>query len=425
MRYILPTNAIDKLTLLREQYQKEKNINLDEKPSMFGKPHFFGGVDVGLKNKQIKFIEKVLAVLRPNLKRIETIETPKEMIANLTASRLCLVATWYVDSLKSGTSVLSGIMDKAFGITAENYPDEVDKRECYATAKRLINTKNAFEDSNAALIKAGQEPFTETDWNDFSTFITEKQEKKVSTSTYSNYPITSITQPLFSAAFGYSGATIGLLGADLISQSTKAMSPQFQLTAFVGSSLLILGPAGPTGIALFAPVIASRLITSFCSITLAHVLGLSMALLGKGVGAAVGLPLDLAYRLLWKVCSVIGGYCIKEPGNPVISGMRIADGKMVISGIAIEITPIGKLPEGHIKQTIEFKEDGSIHVDGKRIIIPKDAITLPEDLLDELKTHLKKHSVAEIEGPKTFTKVEVLEETEGHTEEAFSMASPS
>lgn len=389
MRFVLPTDTIDKLKLLRDQYQQERQVNIEAKPSMIGLPTLFGGTDVTTRKKQIIFLEKILTVLSLNLKNLEEINTPEELQANITAWRLYLTACWYVQSQNSKNSALSRVINNDLGITAENFPDEEDKEICYATARRLINTKNALEDSNAALIKAGLKPLSETDWSQFSKFINDANEKKVSTSPYTDYPITSITQPLFGAAFTYTGATIGLLSGDVISRSTKVMSSKFQLTAFIGSSLLILGPAGPAGVALFAPVIANQLITSFCSITLGHILAVSMGLLGKGVGTLVGLPLDLAYRLLWQACSLVGGYCSTDPKNPIITGMRIGDGMTIISGIAIDVTPVDRLPEGYIKQIIEIKDDGLMYVDGKAIVVPSSGIQLPPEMVAELKIHLK------------------------------------
>ena len=430
MRYILPTDAIKNLQSLRDHYQKEKKVNLEDEPSIIGVPTFFGGVDVESRKKQISFMEKILTVLGPNLKNIEEIRTPEELLSNSAASRLCLVACWYVQSQNTKKSVLSIEINKALGISAENFPDENDKDECYSTAKRLINLKAAFEEANAALIKAKQKPFSESEWSEFSDFIHKSHVKKELTASPTSYPITSLTQPLFKSAFSYAGATIGLIGGDMMSKTTQTMSTQFQLTAFVGSSLLILGPAGPTGVALFAPMIASKLITNFCSITLAHILGVTMGMVGKGVGTAVGLPLDLAYKLLWKVCAAVGGYMVKEPKISSITGLRIADSKIVFSGIPIEVTPVGKLPKGKIQKTIEFKENGSIYVNGKPIMVPNSKIQLPKEVLEDLKAHFKKCTEEQIEGhPRKLSAISELpdsEETDEHEEEETnSVVSPA
>ena len=175
-----------------------------------------------------------------------------------------------------------------------------------------------------------------------------------------------------------------MLGGDTL----KTLAPQTQLTAFVGGSLVVFGKAGPAGVSLIAPVVAGKLITYFLSISLSHILGKAGSILGDGVGAAVGIPLDLSLRLLGKVCSVIGGYMGKEASLPKITGIRIKDGKMAIAGVALELVPVGKLPEDSVKQVIEFKEDGSIHVDGKKVNITKDTFKLPTEVIDELQAFL-------------------------------------
>jgi hypothetical protein len=432
MRYILPPNAFEKLTSLKSQYEKQKQIKLDDKPSIIGMPTMFGGVDVESRRSQINFIEKVLTVLRPNLKPTQELLSPDDLASLTAASRLCLVSCLYVQSQNSKKSVLTRVINSALGITDENFPDEFDKEECYATARRLINVKGAFEEANSVLRKAKLNPFSEKEWSKFSDHVNTTLVKKDLTAPITSYPITSLTKPLFKSTFSYAGATFGLIGGDMISQSTKAMSSQFQLTASIGSGLLILGSAGPAGIALFAPIIATKLINNFCSITLAHILGLSMGLLGEGLGTVVGLPLDLAYRLLWKVCAVVGGILIREPHNPSITGLRIADGAMVIGGLAIELTPVDKLPKD--VKCIQINEDGSMYLNGKAIMAPSSKTQLPSEVLDELRSQLKicteepfpgvSQKIAEL--PTIEENDEIAEEvTEDASEEESSLPSPA
>lgn len=391
MRYILPTDALDKLALLRFQYQKDKKINIENQPSMIGMPTMFGGTDVASRKKQIVFLEKIMTVLGPNLKKLEQITSPEEQQASTTAWRVYLSACWYVQSQNSNNSTLNSLINHDLGITTENYPDEEDKQNCFATANRFVNTKNALEDVNVALIKAKQRPYTEKEWAEFTDYLGEHGAKNTVSplNPYANYPITSVTQPLFRTTFAYTGATVGLLSGDVISKTTKAMSVKYQLTALLGGSLLLFSPVGPTGVALFAPVVVSKLISTFCSITLAHVLGVSMGILGDKLGQAVGVPLDWAYQFLWKVCALIGGYCYKEPGIPLITGIRISDGSAVINGIVVNITPLDQIAELDKKQIIELKDDGSMYVDGKAIITANSGVQLPANVIDELKEHLK------------------------------------
>jgi hypothetical protein len=225
MRLTIPDNALDKLPFLRERYQKERKVDIEEPPSMIGMPTMFGGTDVKTRKKQIVFLEKLLIILRPNLKKLEEITSPEELQANITAWRVYLSACWYVQSQNNGNSALSRVINEDLGITSENYPDEEDKENCYATANRFVNTKNALEDANVALIKANKRPFTEKDWSEFTHFISKSQTRQVSSNSYTNYPITSITQPLFSATFAYTGATVGLLSGDIVCKSSGDSTP--------------------------------------------------------------------------------------------------------------------------------------------------------------------------------------------------------
>lgn len=396
MPFILATDSIAKLDSLRAEYQKERKVDLSVQPSMIGMPAFFGGTNIEARSIQVTFLEKMKIILQSNLLKEEDIKTPEEWQANLTASRVMIAASLYVLSQIGSSkrnSALYRIIEDSLGITTNNAMDENDKEICYLAANRLINSsKIALDEGNSALKKAGCKPISEKEWSDFSKFLHSSCNVVKRDNPYTNYPITSITQPLFGAAFSYTGATIGFLGGDVISHSTKAMSTRYQLTAFIGSTLIILGPAGPTGVAIFAPVIAGKLITAFCSISLAHVLGVVMGIVGQGVGLGVGLPLDLAYRLLWKACAVIGSHYYKETNAAGLSGVRIADGMIVISGIVIEVTPEDKLPEGYKQHHIEIGKDNQMYIDGKQVTTPDTGVQLPPDVIEELKAQLKAHS---------------------------------
>jgi hypothetical protein len=414
MHFILPKNTLVNLDFLREQYQGKKQINLSEDPSRFGRPVFFGGTDIISRRKQIQFLEKIQCVLGANLLSEERIATHEQWEANLTASRAMIAACLYITSQISRpkkNSALYCLLQQDLGITSENFLDEEDKEICFLAAKRLITSSiSALDEANAHLKKAGKPPITEKEWDDFKSFLCKINVNKITANPYQNYPITSITQPLFGAAFAYAGASIGLLGGDMLSKSTKALTTKHKLTAAVGGTLLIIGSAGPAGVALFAPVFAEHLINYFCSITLAHVVGISMGLLGQGVGIGIGVPLDLAYRFLWHSCVVIGGY--NSTSKPIlITGTRIADGVTVIHGIVIEATEINHLPEGQT-QTLEIKE-GALYVNNKLLEAPKKGLTLPPEVLAELNAKLK--PAIEDKGDNDFVDQSWDEETETQT----------
>ncbi|HAZ7573883.1 type IV secretion protein Dot [Legionella sp. PATHC032] len=396
MRYILPAGALTSLNFLRQDYKTEKQVDLDQPPSLIGVPTFFGGTDVVSRDKQTKFIKKMILVLRANLAKEEEITSPEQWEANLTASRVVIAACLYIQSQISSpksNSKLYNLINKDLGITDTNYLDDEDKEICFLAANRVINSSlSAFSDANAAIRKANVKdlpPFTEQEWSEFSKYVASVSIKKVSTNPYKDYPITSITQPMFGAAFSYTGATIGYLGGDVISQSSKAMSTKLQITTMVGSTLLMLGTTGPMGVALFSQVIASKLVTAFFSISLAHVLGTTMGILGQGVGMGIGLPLDYAYRLLWKASATIINYYSNYPNTSQMTGIRIADGKSIINGIVIEYTPSSDLKTEEGQQTVEITEEGKLLINGKEVTIPDGGVQLPLELINELKAQLK------------------------------------
>lgn len=385
MRYILPAGALTNLNFLRTQYQDERKVNLDEPPSFFGRPKLFGGTDIEARNKQTQFLIKIRAILNPNLIKEQDIETHEQWIANWKASQVMLAACEFVCSQISRpkkNSALYRLIKSDLGITGENYLDDEDKQECYFAANRIINSSlAALDDANAALHQAGLEAFSEDEWKTFSDYVTTACIKKQSTSLYANYPVTSITQPLFGAAFSYAGATIGQLGGDMISESTKALPTKLQLTAYVGSTLLLLGPAGPMGIALFSQVIAGKLIGTFCKISMDRILSVVMGLLGQAIGIGIGLPIDFVYRFVWSACAML----IAKFGNSsnTATGIRIADGKTLIGGIVIEVTPSDQIPEGVETKLVEIKEDGVVYIDGKPMEIDTKPLSAESDMLTD------------------------------------------
>ena len=392
MPFILPPGKLAKLSFIRKEYQAEKQVDLSEQPSWLGRPTLLGGTDVVNRKRQIEFLEKVHTILKINLLQREEI-TPKttdiEWESNLTASRAMIAAALYVKSQIYGSkrrSVLYRLIEDDLGITTENYIDEEDEAECVFAARRIfLSSLNAFDDANTVLRQEKIKPFSSEEWKAFQDFLCAKDLKKLSTP-QSKYPITCITQKLFGSVGAWTGATVGMLSGDVMSHSTKALSSKTQLTAFVGSSLLVFGSAGPAGVALFAPAIAERLISAFCSISLAHILGISMGIVGQGVGIGVGVPLDLAYQLLWNTCKLIGAYG-QTSKRPLITGTRIKDGMSVLYGVPVEELPT--LPDNYIKLSVEITDDGKLYIDGKPIEIPETGVQLPAEVIEQLKVKFK------------------------------------
>lgn len=388
MHFILAPGNIAKFAHLRQKYEEEKHVVLDVEPSRLGVPTFFGGTDVVRRNKQVAFLEKMYAILKMHLLKEEHITTDLERQLYVIASRAMIAACLYVQiqiGNSKRNSALYRIIEDSLGINAENFLDDEDKEACFLTAKRLfLSTDNSFEVANILLIKEELQPFSEREWDKFSKFLVEICPKKADHNQYTNFPVISITQPLFGTAFSYVGATVGVVLAEGISNSTSAIGPRVQLTALIGSTLLILSPAGTTGAALFAPMIATKLLNSFCTISIGHVMGTAAKFLGQGVGISVGLPFDLAYNILWSVCSVISHRYSKESQYAAIDGIRLFDGTMIIAGIPLQLISDHEMPAGYTKKVLQITDQGEIHIDGEEIINPHAPMQLPEEVLSEL-----------------------------------------
>jgi hypothetical protein len=403
MPFILQAGKLASLKNIRKEYETIKELNLDESPSWLGRPTFLGGTDVINRRRQILFLQKVHTVLQENLFRAEeitTATTEQEWSCHITAARTMLAAALYVKSQIGSSkrnSALYRLIEDDLGITKENYLDEEDEASCIYAARHLFVQASieacdkAFDDANKALLKAKVSPFTIEEWESFKKFLLERPVKKIADDATPKYPITCITQKMFGAAFAYTGAAVGLITGDVVSRSTQALTSKNQLTVTIGSTLVVLGSAGPYGVALLAPVIAERLITAFCSISMAHILGMTMGMVGQGVGIAVGRPLDYASHVLWTGCKSLGQYAYPTK-LPIITGTRIKDGVTVLCGIPIKA--LIDLPEDYAKMTsVEINSDGQLLLDGQVVTAPEKGIPLSVEELEKLRAGIEERTL--------------------------------
>lgn len=367
MRFILTFGSLSKIDFLRANYEAVRQIDLRQPSSKFRMSLFLGSIDVDGRNAQINFLEKIKMILQADLLEKNEINTPAKWLAHLTASRVMIAACLYVQSQigpSKSNSVLYRLIDDCLGVTAENYFDEDDRKICFLAANRIKNSSRMpLEQMNEALMKAEKKIITEKEWDDFSLFLEESCRQKNVDNVQSNYPVTSITKPLFGYAFLYSGATIGYLSSIVLSHSSKVTSLQRCMADFLGDKLLF-DPLGPIGVAILAPTIASHLLTTYCSFALTHMTGHSMELIGNGLGICVGLPFDLAYQLLCKTSSVLRNFC-KQSSAPQIIGVRIVDGSFVDDFLMVELQSDKQLEEDNKLYSYECSEDeeGFINID--------------------------------------------------------------
>lgn len=203
------------------------------------------------------------------------------------------------------------------------------------------------------MAKRNIDPIDRTVWNEFKEFVkTELKPAKKSTL----YPITSYTRPIFGSIFGYAGASIGLNAGNTISNSTKLNTTRYYLTAGISGVILTVGGAGTMGVSIIAPVIATKLVESFCQVSLGHIAAVSFKYVGEGVGITVGLPLDIAWKLTKKSYGVIKDWATHKQDVEGLTGIRIADGMPVVAGIVIRVSQESNAPDASIIVELELND---------------------------------------------------------------------
>ncbi|WP_133137390.1 hypothetical protein [Legionella rowbothamii] len=410
MQFILVAGSIEKFKNLRKDYEERRQINLDKAPTSW--LTFFGATDVQTRNRQISFLEKTIAVLEHFLHKDEKFTTQHEFQANLMASRIVIAAALCVQEEIRQTylqhqigkceekSALYQLINEYLGLTPENFLDEEDKQSCYETANKLITTQDALTHLNHELQQLKHPGFTESEWKLFSDFIAQQQKKKTTPRPPPSYlPVGNTFAPVFGETFYYVGLTIGWVVAGAVSSSSAAITPRLEVTSWVSSALLFIGPTNIAGVALLAPTIASRLISTFCNFSFSSMSGTAGRLIGQYTGQVAGLPFDIAYNLLRATGSFLANYSSQPPSLAPLDGICIAKGVPAVHGhpIQLNVVPQQLMPEPRLQIT----ENGEITVDGK-LVDPSidDQMSL---VIKELNEKLK----ANANGPK----IEELDET--------------
>ncbi len=412
MRYILKNGINSGFQDIRQQYQDEKKINLDETPSLFSRPTLFGGPNVKERAKQIEFIENMYEVLAPHFLSESEIKTSNQFQSHIIASRLMIASCLYVlDQIKSSkrNSVLYRIIEDLLNITDENYFDEEDKYVCFLGAKRAIqSSKFSLDAFNATLSDAGMNLFSETYWEEFSQFLSKSSKAKKMETKYSDFQFTPIIQSVGSAVFQTAGFTLGCLVSDTFKDSSYLTSSQSKLTTMVGAGLTFVFIPSPLTVAIFSPLIAKKLLDVFCTVTLAQIFGYGLGLLGTGTAKVIGLPLDGAYQLSLKTASMIKSYYFQEKSNSQLTGYRIADGSLIVNGMALRIISEEKIPENYIQKTIEVKKDGTIYIDGKSPDEITKKLLIPKQMVEEIKSQLQMNQEELVGKPSSVFKCESI-----------------
>lgn len=388
MKYILPANAFDNFPQLLKMYEEKRHIKVDKQQSLLEWPILLGGVDAPVRSKQIHFLMSLHAVLKPNLLREEDIKTSEQWNAHITAARTMTAACLYVLSQidkSKRNSILYSLLEDMLNVTVHNALDDGDKDMCCLAAKSIVSCSKMNLYNSNEYLKAhatGLKPLSVETWNGFSNFLDARCTASKTVNPYEGYPFTSITKPLFGAAGAYMGATFGFLGGEVFSRSSKSGSTVLKVTNVL-TPVFLYFHVSTFGIAILAPAIATKIVTTFFSISLGHLLSVVLGVVGQGIGMGVGLPLDLAYKLLSATLTMIKNNLVRQPEEVPLSGVRIEDGMIVKNGLCVERVKADEIPEGYEKVALFLTEDNKIVIDGKQL--PHEET--PSELLVQLKEY--------------------------------------
>ncbi|CDZ78712.1 hypothetical protein BN59_03024 [Legionella massiliensis] len=375
MDFVLSDEFIIKLKKIRASYEALAKINLSEASQPYAISIFFGAKDIKMRNRQISFIESMLAYLEKDLP-----QTPDDSFDSqryLAALQILVCVSFYVKSqidktytlpLRSSASATLGqLLDDAMGLTYTNPLDLETQTYCLLAAKRLIQTPGCYETINSCL----KDSIPPKLWNDFTEFVYHES-KPLNQNLLANFPATSIMIPIFAKPLELAGYATGFVLGDIVSKSTKLMPAQYALTTVVGSGLvLFVGSGGSLAAVFIAPTLASRLLDAYCGITLAWVMGNSMKLVGKGLGFGVGMTLDLSWKMLYSICSQIAS--LNNQKSLKLTGVSLHDGQRIIDGVPFKFIKLEECPPDHSLATVNInlaESSLSLQIDEKQTTIP-------------------------------------------------------
>ena len=325
--------------------------------------------------KQIVFIEQWLTVLSKDLSETGIFDSNDAREKHISASRLLIAVGFYITSqidstykVRGGSSAtLSQLIHKAMGISSVNRMDEETRACCLLTAKRYLEEGGRFDAANALLSTA----FKEKERYDFLVFINDQcslLEKKYKVS----YPITAIIMPVCAKPLELAGYATGYVLGDTLGRSNEFHLLQCALTIILGNCVIgITGPSIGMGVMLFA---SGRILDTFCGISLAWLMGTALKTVGQGIGFGVGIPLDLAFKLLNSARVVLGNY---YASSAKLTGLSLIDGHPIIEGVSIKLESVDSefvmvpsegapSPEASLEDGVEI----TVTIDGQTVRLP-------------------------------------------------------
>ena len=335
MPFVFLNNVIPEFQSLRKNYEAAAHIDLDKARQPYTISCFFGAKDVDSRKKQIVFIEQWLTVLNKDLSTTGIFDSSEARERHIRASRLLMVVGFYIISqidstykVRSGSSAtLAQLIHKAMGISSLNSMDEETRACCLLTSNRYLEESRSFDAANALLSTA----FKEREWYDFLVF-TQAQCSLLDAKYRVHYPIASLLMPICAKPLELAGYATGYVLGDTLGRSNEFLPARCALTIVLGSCVVgITGPSVSVGIMLFA---SGRILDTFCGISLAWLMGSALKTVGQGIGFGIGIPLDLACKLLNSATIALGNI---YSCSAKLTGISLIDGRPVIDGVAIKL----------------------------------------------------------------------------------------
>lgn len=393
---------------LRETYHKETKISsstLSSSPSSI--KMFFGyEKNTPVRHPQIEFLEALLAHFEE-----------KNKDKAYTREDLCILvaAVQFIRHKINGEgkvvnhSVLYKLLGDALALSKDNVMDSHTKYCLYQITNAFMRpdkTKHADSVSEEYTRIFSK---TSVDCKALSEVFTShvaKQKKQTPKPTdevikQNTYPITIALSKVVGDCAAVAGWSAGAVAGDFLAKTTGAMPVKAALTAGIGSAVCLLTGAGPTvAIALAAPTVASKILTTFSSVSMAYVLGGVMKILGNAAGAAAGLPLDLSVHLAYsganKMYEVMTG---KQLAN--VSGMRLVDGHEMLCGIEFTIIDDTVSESAHPSSPLEtislHEQDGLLDVKVNGKTVPDPFVRELQEKLQELHEAKTREEALELE----------------------------
>lgn len=363
MTYCLDDDFLKKLLTIRSDYEQIKKIDLDKTPQPYAVSCFFGATNIKARDNQTRFIQKLLealddALLKPDALEKENIllVKPEALKKHVDALRVLMVLAFYIKSqvdktytIRSSSSAeLIRLLDSALKLDEGFVIDEETRSVALHTAQEFVASKGRRDKLNQTL----NQKISVAEWKGLTHFIDNQClaiEKKPTLS----LPVTSLIVPPCEWTMEMTGYTTGYILGKVISKSTESQPVRALITSGLSSLFYFaMGPSGTVAFMLVAPTYAGKLVETFFGVISAAVCGSTMKTIGKGVGFAVGLPIDLSCKAVYQACLALSSLLHGKKTHH-LTGFNLVTGQRVVEGTEMNLI---KTTEENLKKVFAENE---------------------------------------------------------------------